>query len=169
MRQKSDDAILVEGGNELNVEMAPIVAPPFTMSITKISTTTDKYATAYWLMEVTCQISNPHSVPVTHDIYCCFAWGYEDPNDLASFFPTSRMMGRYTWPEAFLSVTLDPGQSVTLVSPFYYIGEYHDIHGNYEWSNMPPGMYSAGVRKKYWFRIIDELGNWSPVKSVGTA
>ncbi|GAJ18623.1 unnamed protein product [marine sediment metagenome] len=78
-------------------------------------------------------------------------------------------MGRYTWPDTFLSVTLNPGQSITLVSPFYYIDGWHDTHHTYEWTNSPPGMYSAGVRKKYYFRIIDELGNWSPYKSVGSA
>ena len=141
--------------------------PPLSMSITKISTATDKYATAWWVMELSCQISNPHSVPISHELHCIWAFGSSDPNLLASF-KWSRYW-RNSWPSTGLLVTLNPGQSVTLISPFYYIDGWHDMHMNYEWSNMPPGAYKAGVRKKYWFRIIDELGNWSPVKSVGTA
>ncbi|MBA7483248.1 hypothetical protein ES707_18759 [subsurface metagenome] len=172
MKPKSDDIALIEENNELNVEMTPIVVSPFTMSITKINTRTDKYASAFWLMEVTCQISNPHSVQISHDIYCCWAFGSADPDDPASFrynrcwgggSPGTPKSELYS-----LLLTLNPGQSVTLVSPFYIIDGWHDFHENYEWSNMPSGMWSHGQPKKYWFRMIDELGNWSPVKSIGT-
>lgn len=146
----------------------PVLTLPFNMEITSIATTTDKYATAYWLMELACQVSNPHSVQVTRQIRCRWAFGSDDPNN-----PT-KYRDRY-WrgvagqdPQIWLPLTLNPGQSIILTSPFYYLDGLQD-YGGYEWNNMPLGMYSAGVPKKYWFRIIDELGNWSPVKSIGTA
>ncbi len=152
-----------------------IVAPvlPFDMSITKIDTEKDKFAEvpalAYWLMEVTCQISNPHSVPISHDIYCVYArakyvdrgyrydrcWGGAAPGT-----PREQLHG--------LSVTLDPGESITLISPFYYIDDWNDFFSTYEWINDPPGMLYGGIRVKYLFKIIDEQGNCSPVASVGT-
>jgi hypothetical protein len=157
-----------------STEDVEIVAPsPFTMSIIGIETTTDKYATAYWLMQPSALISNPHSSQITHRLRFIVAFGSYDQNLLSSYIFTRCWGGGAPGtPENQLydlPVTLNPGQSITVVSPFYYINGWHDVHNNYEWSNAPAGMYSAGVRKKYWFRVIDERGNWSPVKSVGTA
>ena len=156
-----------------NVEI--VTSSPFNMTITQIETATDKYATAYWLMQPTALVSNPHNSQITHRLRFIVAPGAYDPNLLASYLWTRRWGGGAPGTPANelyeLSVTLEPGQSVTLVSPFYYTdGLWGWERANpYEWSNMPDGMYSAGVRKKYYFRIIDELGNWSPVMSVGTA
>lgn len=159
-----------------DVVIAAPVALPFTMSITRIDTIdSDKYATAYWLMQPVALISNPHSTPITHRLRFIVCYGSSDPNLLSSYLWTRCWGGGAPGTPQDqlyeLPVTLNPGQSITVVSPFYYIdGLWGWERANpYEWSNMPPGMYSAGVRKKYWFRIIDELGNWSPVKSVGTA
>jgi hypothetical protein len=157
-------------------ENVSIAAPyPFNMTITQIETATNKYANAYWLMQPNILVSNPHSVPVSHKLYCGWAFGSRDPNLLSSYAFTRCWGGGAPGTPANelyeLYVTLNPGQSVTLVSPFYYTdGLWGWERANpYEWSNLPDGMYSAGVRKKYYFRIIDELGNWSPVMSVGTA
>ena len=155
-------------------ENVEIVAPsPFNMTITTIDTTTNKYATAYWLMQPAALVSNPYSSRITHRLRFIVAYGSSDPNLLSSYSWTRCWGGGAPGTSANqlyeLSVTLDPGQSITVVSPFYYVDGWHGDEYNYEWSNAPLGMHSAGVRKKYWFRIIDERGNWSPAKSIGTA
>jgi hypothetical protein len=151
-----------------------VALPPFDMTITKIETTSDKYAPAWWLMQPVALVSNPHGITITHKLRFVAASGSYDPALLSSFTRTRCWGGGAPGTPQDqlydLSVTLEPGQSVTLVSPFYYIdglcGWEHD--NPYEWSNMPPGAYSGGVRKLYYHRLIDELGNSSPVMSIGT-
>lgn len=159
LRQGENVAIIAQAG-------------PFDMSITKFNTTADKYGPAFWLMQPTAVISNPHSVRISHQIRIIAAPGSYDQNLLSSYIWTRCWGGGAAGASKEslqeLLVTLDPGQSITLVSPFYYIDEWHSRHENYEWSNMPPGTYSSGTPRKYWFRVIDEQGNWSPVASIGT-
>jgi len=153
-----------------NVEI--VTPPPFNMVITRVSTATDKYATAYWLAEVTGVISNPHSAAITHRLRCLMAPGTSDPYLFSSYIWVRCWGGGVPGTPASqlyeLPVTLSPGQSVTVVSPFYYINGWHDIHGNYEWSNIDL-MYKSGVPKKYWIVLSDELGNMSQPISVGSA
>lgn len=150
-----------------------VVPAPFSMSITKIDSTINKYATAYWLMQPTILVSNPYGTQITHRLRCIAAFGSKDKNLLSSYiFTRCWGGGAKGTPQSQLrelSVTLGPGQSVTIISPYYFIDDWNDNHNSYEWENDPPGMYSAGVKKKYWFRVIDENNNWSPVASIGSA
>lgn len=158
------DIILVEGNNELNVEMVPIAVPPelpFNMVITKIDVydrpSYDGATSAYWHVDIYCDISNPHSSAITHSLWIAWAVAPNDPNDLASY----RLDRKWDdWQEEKV-VTLAPAESRSLFSPWIQ-------PGGLTW-NMPMGMYHGyPTKRKYYFRIIDELGNWSPVASVGT-
>ena len=158
------DIILVEGNNELNVELVPIAVPPelpFNMFITKIDVydrpSYDGATSAYWHVDIYCDISNPHSSVITRSLWIAWAVAPDDPNDLASY----RLIRKWDdWQEEKV-VTLAPAESRLLFSPWIQ-------PGGLTW-NMPMGMYHGyPTKRKYYFRIIDELGNWSPVASVGT-
>lgn len=164
------DIVLVEGNNELNVSLTPIAALNFDMNITGITTAVDKFATAFWVAEVTAVISNPNNVPVTHLIRCIAAYGGDNPDDLSKYIYNRYWRGEMYQDRVLnLDVRLNPGESIVVVSPYYYLNGYHELHiPHYEWDNLPHGSYSAGQMVKVWFRMIDENNYWSPVASVGT-
>jgi len=148
-----------------DVVIAAPVAPPFTMTVTSLTSTGDKYASAYWLVQVSVLIKNNNAVAVTHDLKCVATYGeYYRYNDPVSWWDRH-------WDDnnIWKTITLQPGQSVTLLSPYYYINGWHSGHQNYEWINWPDGQYKSGVPKEYWFRVVDNNGNASPAVSIGSA
>jgi hypothetical protein len=131
---------------------------PFGMVITNIQEERDKFASAYRQFQVTAEISNPYSYNVTHLIRTIVAKAPADQEDISAYRWT-----RY-WSDGSeeMQVALAPGESLQVISPFYYIRD------SFECSNIPLGMYHGGVPCKYYFRIIDEKDYWSPVASIGT-
>jgi len=148
------------------------IIPPdpltFDMVITSMGMQGDKYMTAYWVAQAIATISNPHDVTVTHVLRTIWANGDQDNNNLSSY-SARYWRGNMAAPrQIYLTVTLDPGQSIEVVSPFYYMcHEWNLASGSYEWSNVPNGTYRLNEPKLYWYRIIDENNNWSPVESIG--
>ena len=154
------------------VVVAAPVSPPLTMVITGLTSMGDKYS-GYWVAQANILITNNNAVAVTKGIKCQATFGEYDPYAPATIW-YERTIGNqaatgYGTGVPWYEITLQPGQSVDLLSPYYYINGWHDFHQNYEWLNYPQGSYRSGVMKKYWFRIVDDQGNASLVSSIGTA
>lgn len=154
-----DHTVSLDGLSGSFKVVTPVV-PPFTMVITNIAQSTDQYATAYWIVEITAKITNLSSYVVTHDLACgkCRP-SQQDENNAYSY--SSRLWSASIG--AALAVTLNPGQSVTLVSPFYVAQEgYPPERANEDL------MYHSGTKIRYAWRIRDELLNMSPSAYAGT-
>ncbi len=127
---------------------------PFTMNITGFATQAHPQVSAQ-IAEIYATVSNPHNMTLTRHLRCIWAYssdsgGDRDPEDLSIYHTTPRnweTRGQY-----LLEVTLGPGQSADLTSPFLY---YHPDYGP---SPNTPVMYS---NYDFFFRIIDENNQWS--------
>lgn len=160
---------IVEGDNKLNVEMKPIALLPFNMTITKINYDMNKWLSSYVIIEVTAWITNPNSIPVTHQIKCAEAYGSADPTILSNFqFDRYWGFGVEGTPLVDLlwfPITLQPGGSIEVISPFYFIDDidyYHPQRG-YERANI-----NHAQRTEYQVIIMDDEGNVSPVVKFTT-
>jgi hypothetical protein len=136
--------------------------PSFDMEITSIDEGVSKFASAFWNMQVNCKITNNNASEVTRSL--AVIWQRADSPDT---WYSSRYWSN-SYPDIYTPVTLQAGESVNIVSPFYYIDGYHEGHGSYEWDNFPPGQYHAGVKIKYNFKIVDDQGNESAIMSAGS-
>jgi len=105
----------------------------------------NKQAPAWGVARVSCLLTNPHNVTVTRRLRCCWAYSTEP----STFYCNRAWNGGITEFE----LTLNPGGSYALVSPYYYYGA-----DGIEASNSP----LIGVGKKFYYRFQDDLGNSSP-------
>ena len=144
MKQRSDDIVLVEGDNELNVSLTPIVVPPFTFSDVRVQRVRCQSATAYNTINFWCTITNSTSRSVTHVLTPWYRTetkrGYGDP---------------YSRPQYAREITLSPGQSYS----YYLPGNQPDR------CTMLMG-FSAGVPYGGCAFLRDENGNDSPQACV---
>ncbi|MBA7641345.1 hypothetical protein ES703_49022 [subsurface metagenome] len=138
------DILLVEGNNELNVEMVPIVAAPFSFSNLWVERVRCESATAWNTLNFGCTITNPTDRSITHTLTPMFRVGYK---------------GGYSDPisreEYAVELTLSPGQSYN----YYLPGNQPDR------CTMLLG-FSAGVPYGGCAFLRDENGNDSPQACV---
>lgn len=133
------DIALVEGDNDLNVEMVSIVVPPFTFSNESVRSQVCPEATAYWTAIFDCRISNPADRSITHTL-TYWRQGY------------SHTYGVWRDPRAIESFekTLGPGASYNYHnSGFIWVDDH--------WACWPPIM----MHYTYYYWLEDELGNQS--------
>lgn len=144
MKPRSDDIGLVEGGNELNVEMAPIAVPPFAFSDLSVQRVRCQSATAFNTLNFWCTITNPTDKSITHILTPMYRtetkYGYGDP---------------YPSPLYAREVTLSPGENYE----YYLAGSQPDR------CTMLIG-FSAGVPYGGCAFLRDENGNDSPQACV---
>ena len=97
------------------------------------------------IARVRCLITNPHSQTLTKRLRCC--WAY-------STSPDSWACNR-SWAEEvyYYDLTLGPGQSSTLESPFFYRNLHNETIVN------PP---LIGSGKSFYYHFQDDDGNASP-------
>ncbi|MBA7568361.1 hypothetical protein ES708_10082 [subsurface metagenome] len=150
MKPRSDDIALVEGDNELNVEMVPIVVPPFTFSGVWVQRVRCESATAWNTLNFGCTITNPTDRSITHTLTPMYRseskYGYSDPRACA--------LGAFT-------LTLKPGQSYNCNIQ----GNYYDAEDR-RWRCAVLLGFSAGVPYGGCAFLRDENGNDSPQRCV---
>ena len=152
MRQKLDDIVLVEGDNELNVEMVPIAALPFSFSSGSGSQHTCPEATAYWYPELWWTISNPSGTPATHTIKLMVLRHSHTYNE--DYGPSEVEYEGYGRVD---DLTIPAGGSYS----YHYDGHiWVPEYGEY--SCYPPHM----MHYTYYYWLEDELGNKSPQVSL---
>ena len=164
---ESSETIFLEADRNIRAVFEKTILPSFNMAITRIDTYDRPYVDAerssFWHVDIYCSISNPHSKTITHSLWIAYTASPSDPNNINSYRFDRKWDTGAEW-EAEKVVTLAPGASRSLFSPW----KSFLIYG---WAglNIPSCSYHGyPIKRKYYFRIIDELGNWSPVVSVGT-
>lgn len=100
-------------GTQMVVHMLAVVVPPqgtvsFTYGPLTVTEAPDPAASAFTISQVSCLVTNPSSSPITRNFVCM----WQD-----SRYPGSWYTRGWGWTRP-LSLTLQPGQSATLVSPY---------------------------------------------------
>ncbi|GAI75526.1 unnamed protein product [marine sediment metagenome] len=103
MRQKSGDIALVEGNNELNVQMTPLPVGSFTYSNVSARMVSFNPAPAFYTMTFSCRVTNLTDATIARTLRLMYG------SDGGSF---------YNYRGISLSLTLAPGQSYN----FYFDG-----------------------------------------------
>lgn len=130
---------------------------PFEMEITDISTAKNKWLSSYLIAQVKGKIRNPNSSQTTHKVKCAVAYASQPDNFRFDrhwgFGSEGTPASQLIW----LELTLQPGESVNVVSPYYYTAEEDTRHPDrgYEWADC------YGQHTGYYAVLMDELGNKS--------
>ncbi len=129
------DIVLVEGNNELNVEMVPIAVPAFIFSNVSAEKVIMESAPAWETMNFFCTITNPSLDTITRTINVMVRWADGSP----------------AWQWSF-ELTLEPGQS-------YEFEWYGNTYGQRD-----PDAYNGPLvarRQRVCMWLEDEWGNKS--------
>jgi hypothetical protein len=145
---------------------------PFDMEIVAIDTEPNKFATSFRVAEIYISLANNADSTAIHRIRCIAGsgtqqgtpYGPSDPDDLEIYKFTRHWESGYEE----LEVVLGPGEGISLVSPFYFVWPPGFPYEGLEDNNNPQISSHGSELRKYYFRVIDENNNWSPVASVGT-
>jgi hypothetical protein len=115
--------------------------------------------------DVNCLISNPNSQVVSHNLSLYVVWAGQttNPADPATYTGTRW----WTYNVFSLPVTLNPGASVGVVSLKIDMNAWNSDLGQWGVSNSPNEVTHNGAPYKWYFMIVDELGNHSAPASVG--
>ena len=144
-----------------NYTLIEVALPPpadnlaFTFGTPRLTGTfADPQGSAYNCIEISVDISNPHPAAVTRQLQCLFGGYY-------SFGGKGPVAGARTWLNltSVLTVTLQPGASMTVVSPAYYTDNRFippDV------PNMPP----TNIGARFFIFFQDDKGNQSPELDV---
>lgn len=137
--------ILVARAKAAPPENGDIITPGFSYGIPVVSIKTSEIASAFRVASVSCSITNPSNSSQTRTIYCCWAFSPTDS-------PYYREWGNYPLGVAY-QLTLNPGQTVTLTSPYSYLGDDGILYDN------APGIgQTGGIWNEFWYWFKDDLG-----------
>jgi hypothetical protein len=136
--------------------------PPFSMAITNI-TIYDRprigdWSSAYWHVDLECQISNPYDHSISHTLKLGNIDADSDYQNLSAWYYKRKWGESENIEKVF---TLSPGQSVTVLSK-----GFNSISGWYTWPQL--NYHGYPVKNKTFFNIVDENWNSSPFVSAGT-